>query len=86
MADPLRLAVRLARQRESEIDLRPALESWTVIDLAVGVIMGQNRCSQDEAVTMLKTASNHRKVTLRELATQLVASVSSEPARTVFEN
>lgn len=86
MADALRLAVRLARRRDSEVDLRAALQSRTVIDLAVGVIMGQNRCSQDEAVTMLKTASNHRKVTLRELATQLVASVSSAPARTVFEN
>ena len=79
-------SVRLARQRESEVDLRAALESRTVIDLAVGVIMGQNRCSQEEAVTILKTGSHHRNVKLRELATQLVASVGSAPARTDFEN
>ena len=84
-ADALRLAVRLASQRESENDLRAAMESRTVIDLAVGVIMGQNRCSQDEAIGILKTASNHRNVKLRELAAELVASVSETPPRTAFE-
>lgn len=85
VADALRLAVRLASQRESERDLRAAMESRTVIDLAVGVIMGQNRCSQDEAVGILKTASNHRNVKLRELAEELISSVSEMPARTAFE-
>ncbi|MGP9582010.1 ANTAR domain-containing protein [Brachybacterium sp. AOP35-5H-19] len=85
-ADALRLAVRMAGQRESESDLRAAMESRTVIDLAVGIIMGQNRCSQEEAVSILKTASNHRNVKVRELATELVASVSSMPTRTAFES
>ena len=85
-ADALRLAVRLASQRESASDLRAAMESRTVIDLAVGVIMGQNRCSQDDAVSILKAASNHRNIKLRELAAELVASVSSKPARTAFES
>lgn len=84
-AGALHLAVRMAGQRESESDLRAAMESRTVIDLAVGVIMGQNRCSQEEAVSILKTASNHRNVKLRQLAAELVASVSSVPTRTAFE-
>lgn len=85
-SNALRLAIRMAHDRESQSDLRAAMEHRTVIDLAVGIIMGQNRCSQDEAVALLKTASNHRNVKLRELATELVTSVGSGPARTAFES
>lgn len=81
----LRLAIRMAHHRESRDDLRAALEHRTVIDLAVGIIMGQNRCSQDEAVEILKSASQHRNVKLRDLATDLVASLGTEPVRTAFE-
>ena len=56
-----------------------------MIDLAVGILMGRNRCSQEEAVEILKTASNHRNVKLRDLAADLIASVSSAPPTTSFE-
>lgn len=82
----LRLAVRLARHREAEKDLRAAMESRTVIDLAVGIIMGQNRCSQDDAFSVLKAASNHRNIKLRDLATDLVATTGSHSASTHFES
>ncbi|ATG51646.1 response regulator receiver protein [Brachybacterium vulturis] len=85
-SNALRLAIRMAHDRESHSDLRAAMEHRTVIDLAVGIIMAQNRCSQDEAVALLKTASNHRNMKLRELASDLVASVSSAPATTAFES
>jgi putative methionine-R-sulfoxide reductase with GAF domain len=81
----LRLAVRLARHRDAEADLAAALASRTTIDLAVGIVMAQNRCPQEEAVAILKTASSHRNVKLRELAAELVATVSSGPATTHFE-
>lgn len=81
----LRLAVRMAHHRDSHLDLRAAMESRTVIDLAVGIIMGQNRCSQDAAVAILKSASNHRNIKLRELAAELVASVGTDSATTSFE-
>ena len=66
-------------------DLRAAMESRTVIDLAVGILMGRNRCGQEEAVEILKRASNHRNVKLRDLAAELVASVSTAPSTTSFE-
>ena len=81
----LRLAVRLARYRDTEQDLHAAMASRTVIDLAVGIIMGQNRCSQEEAVHILKTASNHRNLKLRDLAADLMASVDPESPGTHFE-
>ncbi|MHC5560657.1 ANTAR domain-containing protein [Kocuria sp. U4B] len=82
----LRLAVRLAGHRDTEADLVAALESRTSIDLAVGIVMGQNRCTQREAVEILKAASNHRNVKLRDLAEELVAQVGKGPTETHFEN
>lgn len=80
----LRLAVRLAGHRDTAADLAAALTSRTTIDLAVGIIMAQNRCPQHEAVAILKSASNHRNIKLRELAAELVATVSEGPATTHF--
>jgi GAF domain-containing protein len=81
----LRLAVRLARHRDTEADLQAAMESRTAIDLAVGIIMGQNRCSQNKAFEILRAASNHRNVKLRKLAGDLVAQVSNGPSTTHFD-
>lgn len=80
----LRLAVRLARYRDVENDLKAALASRTDIDLAVGIIMGQRRCSQDEAVEVLRLQSNRRNVKMRDLAAELVRQVGSGPASTHF--
>jgi GAF domain-containing protein len=82
----LRLAVRLARHRDTEADLQAAMASRTSIDLAVGIVMGQNRCTQDEAVRILMAASSHRNVKLRDLAAELVATVGRGPATTHFDH
>lgn len=82
----LRLAVRMARHRDLERDLRAAMASRTIIDLAVGIIMGQNRCSQDEAVEILKAASNHRNLRLGEVAADVVEAVSRQTPQIHFES
>ncbi|MHA7264346.1 ANTAR domain-containing protein [Arthrobacter sp. TMN-37] len=71
---PLRLAVRIARLSDTDENLRAAMQARTTIDLAVGIIMAQNRCSQDSAMTILKAASSARNVKLREVAAAVVAS------------
>jgi len=81
----LRLAVRLARHRDAEADLQAAMASRSTIDLAVGIIMGQNRCPQQQAVEILKAASSHRNVKLRDLAADLVAQVGRGPTETHFD-
>jgi GAF domain-containing protein len=81
----LRLAVRLARHREAEADLTAAMTSRTIIDLAVGIVMAQNRCPQQEAFEILKAASNHRNIKLRQIAADLVGTVSRGPSSTHFE-
>lgn len=79
-----RLAVRMSQRADQANDLNRALESRTTIDLAVGIIMGQNRCSQDEAVKMLQSASSSRNIKLRDLAAQLVAGTGGSDPKTHF--
>ena len=81
----LRLAVRMAQLSDKADNLSAALESRTVIDLAVGMVMGQNRCSQAEAATILKAASSRRQIKLRILAAELVRTVNDEAPITHFE-
>ena len=71
----LRLAVRIAQHSEHVQDLTTAMESRTAIDVAIGIIMAQSRCSQAEAFTILRKASSHRNIKLRDLAGQIVAGV-----------
>ncbi|MBE0011086.1 GAF and ANTAR domain-containing protein [Arthrobacter sp. AET 35A] len=79
-----RLAVRMSQRADRADDLNRALESRTTIDLAVGILMGQNRCSQNEAFNMLQSASSSRNMKLRDLAAQLVAQTGGQDPETHF--
>jgi GAF domain-containing protein len=81
----LRLAVRIAGLSDQAAHLTSALESRTVIDLAAGIIMGQNKCSQTTAMKILKAASSTRNVKLRHVAAQVVATASDETPTTHFD-
>lgn len=81
----LLLAVRANRSAETEADLRAVLASRAPIDLAAGVVMGQNRCTYQEAVEILKTASNHRNVKLRDLAIDLLSGFGGAPSNAHFD-
>jgi GAF domain-containing protein len=72
----LRLALRIGRLREARDHLAAAMESRAVIDMAVGVVMAQNRCSPEEAFAFLRSASNSRNTKLREVAASVVASIT----------
>jgi len=75
------LYIRTADQVELNADLRSALASRAIIDQAIGVIIAQNRCSEDEALRILRSASQHRNVKLRDVAVAIVEAVSGAPAR-----
>ena len=77
-ATSLRLALRIAHLRHTRDDLTAAMQSRTTIDMAVGVVMAQNRCGRDAAFRVLTQASSHRNVKLRDIAAGVVASVSGE--------
>lgn len=82
----LRLAVHIAHLTETSENLRSAMSSRTTIDLAAGIIMGQNRCSHDAAMTILKAASSARNIKLRDVAAQILTSIGQQPPTTHFDN
>jgi GAF domain-containing protein len=81
----LRLAVHFAQSNETTAHLKATLETRTGIDVAVGIIMAQNRCSQAEAFELLKSASSARNIKLHVVAAGIVESLGQGPARTHFD-
>ena len=77
-ASSLRLVLRITQLKETRNDLAAAMQSRTVIDMAVGAIMAENRCSSDEAFRILTKASNARNVKLREVAAAVVTSIAGQ--------
>ena len=82
-ARALRLCLLLAEraeQSERADHLESAMASRSTIDQALGVIMGQNRISRDEAFAILRAASQHRNIKLREVAATLIENLTGHPA------
>lgn len=78
-AKSLMIELRLARAEEARENLHAAMKSRTAIDVAVGVIIAQNRCSQETALNMLRRASSTRNVKLRDVALDVIASATTTP-------
>jgi hypothetical protein len=81
----LRLAIRIAQHSDAASNLKAAMESRTIIDTAVGIIIAQNRCSQEEAIGLIKSASSNRNTKLREVAAAIVESAGGGQLSTHFE-
>ncbi|WDF32599.1 GAF and ANTAR domain-containing protein [Arthrobacter agilis] len=82
----LRLAVRIAKLTDGTMNLRAAMESRTSIDMAIGAIMAQNRCGQDEATEILRRASSNRNMKLRDLSADILSSLGQQkPVTTHFD-
>jgi len=81
----LRLSLRIADAQNLADDLKAAMASRTAIDMACGVIMAQNRCSQEEAMALLTKASSHRNQKLRDLAGEIIGRVSDRAVSTHFD-
>lgn len=81
----LRIATRYAHQCELAAHRAAAMENRTVIDLAIGIVMGQNRCSPEAAFQILRRASNARNHRLADVASGVVASVTAADVHTQFE-
>ena len=82
----LQLALRMAHYSEEANNRSRAMESRTDIDVAVGIVMAQNRCSQKEAFGILQRASSTRNVKLRVIASEIVQRVSGSSPATHFED
>jgi AmiR/NasT family two-component response regulator len=56
-----------------------------VIDVATGIIIAQNRCTQEEAIELIKKASSNRNVKLRVVAQAIVESAGGGQVQTYFQ-
>lgn len=81
----LNLSVRIHTALCRAEDLEAAMQSRTAINLACGVIMAQNRCSQAEAMEILTTVSSNRNRKLRDVATEMIDQLSEARIQTHFE-
>jgi GAF domain-containing protein len=79
IAGSIGIALKLAERLQLNEDLRKALASRSVIDQAIGVIMAENRCDREVAFDVLRRASHNRNVKLREVAADLVLSITGHP-------
>lgn len=82
----LQLALRMAHYSEEADNRSRAMESRTEIDVAVGIVMAQNRCSQATAFEILQRASSTRNVKLRVIASEIVQRISGTSPATHFED
>jgi len=61
--------------------LRTALSSRSVIDQAIGIIIGMQRCPAETGFDVLRTVSQNRNIPLRVIAADLVArTMNPEPS------
>lgn len=81
----VRLAVKVGTLQGLAQDMEQAMKSRTAIDLACGIIIAQNRCTQSEAMKILTNASSTRNQKLRDLAEEIVVKASGEKPETHFD-
>ena len=75
----LTLAQRMTSNAALIEQLRSSLNSRTVIDQALGIIMAREHCTQARAFAILRSASQNSNVKLREIAAAIVTSITGEP-------
>jgi len=74
----LSIAVKLADHVALTDQLRASLASRTVIDQAIGVLIGQRRITAADAFAILRTTSQNRNIKLRAFAAQIVEDASGQ--------
>ncbi|SLK10390.1 ANTAR domain-containing protein [Arthrobacter sp. P2b] len=82
----IRLVLKIKDAQNTVSELRSALESQTPVSIACGILMAQNRCSQDEAMTILTNASKASDKTRQDLAKEIVTHLSGETPATFFQS
>lgn len=74
----LRLVIRIEALEQLNADLKTAMGTRTIIDLACGAIMSQNRCTQEEAFKILTSASSHRNEKLHTVAAGIITNLTGQ--------
>lgn len=75
----LTVILRQADQALLRGQLAEAMDARSVIDQALGIVMAQQHCTATEAFELLRRASSSRNRRLREIAADLINSVTGQP-------
>jgi GAF domain-containing protein len=75
----LALALHQISQAQVQQQFVEAVTSRSVIDQAIGILMGQQRCTATAAFDLLRQASQHRNRKLRDIAADIITNVTGEP-------
>jgi len=78
-AAALALALRQFEQARVQQQLLEAVTSRSVIDQAIGILMGQHRCTATAAFDLLRQASQHRNRKLHDIAADIITTITGEP-------
>jgi AmiR/NasT family two-component response regulator len=73
------MIVRHDRQAQTSAQLEEALSSRSVIDQALGILMAQQRCTAEKALTLLRSHSQNTNRKVRDVAADLIQRVSGSP-------
>lgn len=73
--------VNLSRAADQQLldQLDQALASRTIIDQALGILIGQQHCTADQAFALLRMRSQSSQQKLRDVAADLITRASGEP-------
>ncbi len=80
-AAAIAVATRLAHHTQLADELRTAMASRATIDQALGILMGERRCTADEAFAVLRKMSQDTNTKLRDVATALITRTTGQPPR-----
>jgi transcriptional regulator with GAF, ATPase, and Fis domain len=78
-AAALTVGLRQLHQAQAQHQLAEAMVSRSVIDQAIGILMGQHRCTATVAFDLLRQASQNRNRKLRDIAADIITNVSGQP-------
>ncbi|MGW3987924.1 GAF and ANTAR domain-containing protein [Streptomyces sp. NPDC004830] len=73
------LAQRLADAEEFTRDLQSALASRRMIDQAIGVVMQQRQCAEEEALSLLRSLSQQTNLKLHDVCTRVLTEIAGRP-------
>ena len=75
----LAVALRSAEQADLVAQLHAAMQSRSVIDQALGILMARQRCTAGEAFAVLRSASQSRNRKLADIAADLITATTGHP-------
>lgn len=77
----LAVALRNAEQSEAVAQLHTAMQSRSVIDQALGILMARQQCTAEEAFAVLRAGSQSRNRKLADIAADIITSTTGHAPR-----